>query len=167
MRSCATPDYPEIDMSFFYPDDAAIARLAAAFLDRSLPKAEWTHAAHFATTLWLLRNRPDILPERDMPALIRAYNASVGGVNDDQNGYHETITQASIAAARTFLADRPEDEPLHDTIDTLMAGSLGKADWLMGYWTRDRLFSVEARRGWIGPDAVPLPFATGIPFQTD
>lgn len=145
-------------MSLFFPDDAAIAQLAAGFLDLSLPKAEWTHAAHFATTLWLLRDRPDILPERDMPALIRAYNASVGGVNDDHNGYHETITQASIAAARAFLAGRPEEEPLHDTVDALMSSPLGKPDWPMAYWTRDRLFSVEARRGWIAPDYAALPF---------
>lgn len=145
-------------MSLFYPDDAAITRTGAAFLDRTLPKAEWTHAAHFATTLWLITTRPEIVPERDMPALICAYNASVGGVNDDHNGYHETITQASIRAARAFLAERPKGEPLHETIDALMAGPLGRSDWLLTYWTRDRLFSVEARRDWIAPDLAALPF---------
>lgn len=34
------------------PDDAAVARIAAGVLARSLPKAEWTHAAHFAAALW-------------------------------------------------------------------------------------------------------------------
>lgn len=146
-------------MSLFYPDDAAVARIGTAFLGCTLPKAEWTHAAHFATTLWLLRTRPDILPERDMPALIRAYNASVGGVNDDHNGYHETITQASIRAARACLAERSVDEPLHMNIDALMAGPLGRSDWPLTYWTRDRLFSVEARRTWIAPDLGSLPAA--------
>ena len=149
-------------MSLLYPDDAAIARLAAAFLSRGLPKVEWTHAAHFATTVWLLRERPDILPERDMPALIRAYNASVGGVNDDHNGYHETITQASIGAARAFLADRPATEPLHDTVDALMASPFGRSDWPLAYWSRERLFSVEARRTWAAPDYATLPVAVMI-----
>jgi hypothetical protein len=139
-------------MTIHYPDDDAIARLGARFLELSLPKAEWTHAAHFATTLWLIAMRPDIAAERDMPALIRAYNASVGGVNDDHNGYHETITQASIGAARAFVAERPPSEPLHETVDALMAGPLGRSDWLLDHWSRDRLFSVEARRGWIAPD---------------
>jgi hypothetical protein len=26
------------------------------------------------------------------------------------------------------------------------------------YWTRERLFSVEARRNWVEPDLAPLPF---------
>ncbi|MDO6413889.1 hypothetical protein Q4F19_05805 [Sphingomonas sp. BIUV-7] len=154
-------------MSLFYSDDDAIARLGTAFLDLSLPKAEWTHAAHFATTLWLLGARPDIVPERDMPALIRAYNASVGGVNDDHNGYHETITQASIGAARAFLAERPAGEALHETVDALMAGPLGISGWPLVHWSRERLFSVAARRDWVRPDLAPLPFAEAEPFQAD
>ncbi|PZU11976.1 MAG: hypothetical protein DI605_01345 [Sphingomonas sp.] len=134
-----------------------MARLGEAFLACALPKAEWTHAAHFATTLWLLRRQPEIVPERDLPALIRAYNASVGGVNDDHNGYHETITRASIRAARSFLAGRSGDEPLHEAVDVLMAGPLGRSDWPLTYWTRDSLFSVEARRGWIAPDLAAFP----------
>jgi hypothetical protein len=30
--------------------------------------------------------------------------------------------------------------------------------WLLDYWTRARLFSVEARRTWVEPDLKPLPF---------
>lgn len=140
-----------------YPDDDAISQLGAAFLDRSLVKGEWTHAAHFATCLWLLRDRPEIVPERDLPGLIRAYNAAIGGVNDDHNGYHETITQASIRAARSFVARRPA-EPLHETVDALMAGPLGDSRWPLAYWSRARLFSVTARRGWEEPDLAELPF---------
>jgi len=144
-------------MTIHYPSDAAIAALGRGFLDRTLPKAEWTHAAHFATTLWLLRDATRDLP-RAMPDLIRAYNESVGGTNSDTEGYHETITQASIRAARAFLAERPAAEPLHETIDALMAGPLGRSAWPLDHWSRERLFSVTARRGWIEPDLQPLPF---------
>ena len=61
-----------------------------------LPREEWTHAAHFAAALWLMRYRPELEPAAVMPGLIRAINESVGGVNDDTAGYHETITQASL-----------------------------------------------------------------------
>jgi len=143
-------------MTHFYPDDAAIARLGEAFLARTLPKAEWSHAAHFATTLWLLRHRPDIVPEHDMPRLIRAYNESVGGVNDDHEGYHETITLASIGAARAFRMARPDGEPLHLSVDALMDGPLGRSDWPLVYWSRERLFSVAARQAWCDPDLAPF-----------
>jgi hypothetical protein len=145
-------------MTFHYPDDAAIAALADGFLACRLPKAEWTHAAHFATTLWLVRHHPARDLPHAMPGLIRAYNESVGGVNSDTAGYHETITQASIRAARAFLAGRPAEESLHLGVDALMAGALGKSDWPLAYWSRERLFSVEARRGWIDPDRQALPF---------
>jgi hypothetical protein len=47
---------------------------------------------------------------------------------------------------------------LFETCNALMASPLGKSDWLMGYWSRALLFSVEARRGWVEPDLKPLPF---------
>jgi len=74
--------------------DADIERVALGLQDHALPKAQWTHAGHFAAALWLLRRRPEIDPPREMPAMIRSYNEAVGGVNSDTEGYHETITQA-------------------------------------------------------------------------
>jgi hypothetical protein len=144
-------------MSEYFSSDDDIERLGLGLLDRTLPKREWTHAAHFAATLWMLRRRPDIRPEQDLPAIILAYNEATGGENTDTAGYHETITQASIGAARRFLAAHPADAPLHELADLLMASPLGDPDWLLAYWSRERLFSVEARRAWLGPDLRPLP----------
>ena len=39
----------------YFSSDAEIDRIGRGLLDRSLPKAEWTHAAHFAAAFWLLR----------------------------------------------------------------------------------------------------------------
>ena len=144
-------------MTLFYADDAAIERLARAVLDCTLPKAEWTHAAHFATALWLMRNQPGQDLTTAMPPIIRAYNEASGTPNTDTSGYHETITQASLAAARRMLAAR-EALPLHDVVDQLMASPLGRSDWLLAYWSRERLFSVEARREWVQPDAAVFPY---------
>jgi hypothetical protein len=141
-----------------FASDAEIARIGAMFRACTLPKAEWTHAAHFSTALWLLRDCLDVVPERDMPGMIRRYNESVGGVNSDTGGYHETITQASIRAVQAFLGDMRHETPLHEVHAALMAGPCGDKDWPLAYWTRDRLMSVEARRGWVEPDIAPLPF---------
>lgn len=140
-----------------YASDAEIERIGRCFADLTLPKLEWTHAAHFAAAIWLLRRRPDILPERDMPDMIRRYNEAVGGVNSDTSGYHETITQASIHAARRVLRSVPEAVSLHEAHAMLMAGPCGDKDWLFVHWSRERLMSVEARRGWVEPDILPLP----------
>ena len=92
-----------------------------------------------------------------MPELIRAYNEVTGVENTDSSGYHETITQASLRAARAFRANRTHLS-LHETCNELMSSPLGSSEWLLTYWTRQRLFSVEARRAWIEPDIQPLPF---------
>jgi hypothetical protein len=133
-----------------------IDRIGHGLLNRTLPKSEWTHAAHFAAALWILATRQDIDAPRDMPALIRAYNEATGVANTDTGGYHETITQASLRAASAFLAAAPT-QPLYATCNALMASPLGHPDWLLEYWSRPVLFSPEARRQWRAPDIKPLP----------
>jgi hypothetical protein len=92
-----------------------------------------------------------------MPGFIRAYNEATGVANTDTDGYHETITQASLRAARSFLGQDPGCS-LFATCNALMASPLGRSDWLLAYWTRERLFSVDARRRWVEPDLKALPF---------
>ncbi|MCP1468997.1 hypothetical protein J3E64_000668 [Sphingobium sp. OAS761] len=137
--------------------DDDIDRLAEGFLACALPKECWTHQAHFATALWLILTRPDVHPERDLPDMIRRYNASVGGVNSDTSGYHETITQASLRMARHMLAGLDVHPSPAQALARLMASPLADKDWPLAYWSRDRLMSVEARRSWVAPDIRPLP----------
>jgi hypothetical protein len=139
-----------------FDSDAAIERIGRCLLDRSLPKAEWTHAAHFAAAFWLLR-QPDSDAMRDMPGLIRAYNEATGLPNTDTGGYHETITLASLRAARAWLAIMP-GAPLHRAVNELLVSKYGRSDWLLGYWSKPVLFCVAARRSWVEPDLRPLPF---------
>ena len=140
-----------------FTTDDDLATIAHGVMALSLPKACWTHGAHFAAALWLLARRPDFDLPRVMPGLIRAYNESTGVANTDTTGYHETITLASLRAAASFLAER-RDEPLFAVGNALMESAFGKPDWLLAYWTKERLFSVEARRAWVEPDIQALPF---------
>ena len=133
-----------------WPDDDAIRRVGEGFLARTLPKAEWTHEAHLSTCAWLILERPDIDPERDLPGLIRRYNESVGGVNDATQGYHETITQVFIAGVRAALA-RTEGG-LAERVNAVLEAPEGRRDWPLRFYSRDLLFSPEARLGWVEPD---------------
>jgi len=140
-----------------FSSEAEIRRVGEKFLDRSLPKPEWTHAAHLAVTLWLIRHRPALDLDEKLPGLIRAYNEATGTPNTDSGGYHETITRASLAAVRTRLAASP-DAPLIEVLDRLLASPLANSNWLLEYWSRERLFSVTARRAWLAPDLKALPY---------
>ncbi len=135
---------------------AAIERIALGLRDRTLPKSEWTHAAHFAAALWLLQ-RYGPGTQTLMPPLIRAYNESTGVSNTDTSGYHETITLASLRAGQDWLSRHPGvDLPV--VLAELLASPFGRSDWLLSYWTQGTLFSARARREWVEPDLRALPF---------
>ena len=135
-----------------------IRRIADGVLACTLPKAEWTHAAHFAAALWLMRHRPDLDLVRAMPGIIRAYNEATGVANTDSGGYHQTITLASLRAARAELTRHGAEAPLHQVLDAVLASPLGKSSWLLEYWAEKLLMSPGARREWREPDLKPLPF---------
>jgi hypothetical protein len=146
-------------MRTFIPfvSDEQIIAIGRGMLDRTLPKPAWTHAAHFAVAAWLLRCRMDINVARDMPGMIRTYNEATGVENTDSGGYHETITQASIRATRAFLSEHSA-LALFAAVNELLRSPLGQPEWLLRYWSRDKLFSVEARKYWVEPDLALLPF---------
>jgi len=145
-------------MRAIFSSENEIIHIGEGLFTASLPRTEWTHAAHFAATLWLMRYRPELDATQTMPGLIRAYNESVGRVNDDSGGYHETITLASLRAARGVLDANPPDMPVWRIVNALMASNFANPNWLLEYWSRERLMSVEARRTWLEPDIKALPF---------
>ena len=138
--------------------EADIARVAAGVLDLSHPYAEWTHAAHFAAALWLLR-RPETLRQLGgMEKVIRRYNEAVGVPNSATRGYHATITEASLRATARALAEAGPDAPLAPVLAAVLASPLGQSRWLLAHWSEPRLMSLAARRGWLEPDLAPLPY---------
>lgn len=140
-----------------FSTDHEIEALTNAFLARTLPKAAWTHEAHFAVALCLI-TRPGVNAFSEMPGLIRVYNETTGVANTETGGYHETITRACLRAARWFLDHRALDAPLTAVLAAIMASPLGRSDWLLTYWSRAILFSPNARRYWVEPDLRPLPY---------
>ena len=140
-----------------FDSDEAVARLGEGLLTRTLPRPEWTHEAHLAATTYLLLKHPEIDLDTELPGLIRRYNESVGGVNSDSEGYHDTITRAYLHGIRLFLSEADTDEPIHELVNELLHSPMGKRDWPLRFWSRERLFGVDARRGWVEPDLAAMP----------
>jgi hypothetical protein len=140
-----------------FASDAEVVRLGEGLLARTVRRAEWTHEAHLAATTYLLLRRPDVDLDRELARIIRRYNESVGGVNSDSEGYHETITRVFLHGVRLFLAEADTREPLHDLVNQLLLSPMGRRDWPLRFYSPERLFSVEARRGFVPPDLAALP----------
>ena len=142
-----------------FHSDAEIEHIGEGLLARTLPRAEWTHEAHLAATTYLLLRRPEIDLDQQLPHVIRRYNESVGGVNSDSEGYHETITRVFLHGVRLFLSEVKADEPLHELVNELLLSPTGKRDWPLRFYSPALLFSVEARRNFVPPDLAALPEA--------
>jgi hypothetical protein len=139
-----------------FHSDAEIARIGEGLLACMLPRAEWTHEGHLAATTYLLTRRPDVDIDKQLPGIIRRYNESVGGVNDDTHGYHETITRMYLHGVRLFLRD-DDLKPLHELVNALLLSPMGRRDWPLRFYSPALLSSVEARRNFVPPDVAALP----------
>lgn len=141
----------------YFHSDAEIEHIGEGLVARTLPRPEWTHEAHLAATTYLLLKRPDIDVDKELPELIRRYNESVGGVNDDTEGYHETITRVFLHGVRLFLSEADTGDSLHNLVNELLSSPMGRRDWPLRFYSPERLFSVEARRSFLVPDLAALP----------
>lgn len=136
--------------------DSEIRALGEGLLACALSREAWTHEAHLGACLWLLTERPDIDIDAEIAGLICRFNESVGGVNDDHGGYHDSITRAYVAGVRLFLRETA-GTGLMERVNALLLSDMGRRDWALRFYSRDLLFSVAARRGFVEPDLAPLP----------
>ena len=108
-----------------------------AFHERTLPAAQWTHAAHLrVAAMHLARYSLDEAHLLMRVGIIRL-NAAHGLVETATRGYHETLTRVwlmLVASGQSIDRDAP-----------------------LRYYSRERLFSLEARTRFIEPDVTPLP----------
>ena len=129
--------------------------LVQKFIARTLPKPEWTHQAHLRVGLWhVLAHGPDqaltLLRER-----IARYNESVGTINSDDSGYHETVTAFYVNAIAATIADRDPNSSIDD-LAAHVIDRIGAREYPLRFYSKERLFSVEARRVWVEPDLKPV-----------
>jgi hypothetical protein len=141
----------------FFHSAREVERIGEGLVERTLSRANWTHEAHLAATIYLLLKRPNIDIEKQLPELIRRYNESVGGVNSDSEGYHETITRVFLHGVRLFLSDADLTKPLHELTNELLLSPMGRREWPLRFYSREQLFSVEARRAFVEPNIAALP----------
>lgn len=147
--------YPRIGLGDT-PARTEIDAVYTGFIERALPKACWTHAAHLVVALTHLARAGLEAARRDMPGLIRRYNEATNTPNTDTEGYHETLTQFYLGALEAFRQSRERGDEAAD-IAALLASPLADRAYPLRAYSRERLFSVRARLEWVEPDLQRTP----------
>lgn len=131
-----------------------VAAFVARFERGQVTRAEWTHETHLVAGYWYVTQLGAAAAIDEMRRRIRFHNETVGTPNTDDSGYHESITRLYMHAIAANIAGRPSasfGEGLRD----LLASPLSTSTWPLRYYSRERLFSVAARRHWVEPDLKP------------
>jgi hypothetical protein len=77
----------------FLEDAGALEAFVSSWRGGTLPKADWTHAAHVAVTGYHAFDHESEALFVVMKQGILYYNSCVGTVNGPDSGYHETLTR--------------------------------------------------------------------------
>jgi len=136
-------------------DEKEIDRLAERFIDKTLPKEEWTHEAHLTVAAWHLKQYDFYEALCFMRSGIISYNLSVGGTNTSSKGYHETMTVFWMKLIDSFIRLNKE-RSLLDTCNKFLSSGLAKRDAPFHFYQRETILSTEARSLYIEPDKISV-----------
>jgi RimJ/RimL family protein N-acetyltransferase len=136
--------------------------LVKRFIACTLPKAAWTHLAHLAVGYWHVETYGGAEALTRLRVGIRHLNDSHGMVNSASSGYHETVTRAYVQLLLEYRASCPADRPLTERVARLLESAVADRHILLRFYSRDRLFSEEARARWVEPDLAVLRLEQAI-----
>ena len=132
-----------------YKTDEEVKRLVMAFEERTLPKEEWTHAAHLTVGLYYCLNCPFAVAKNWMSDGILWLNDSHGTPNTDTGGYHETLTMFWLLTIEEFVG-KTKCGGRAEMANRLIASCDTKLPFK--FYSREFLFSADARARYVEPD---------------
>jgi flavin reductase (DIM6/NTAB) family NADH-FMN oxidoreductase RutF len=136
------PRYP------FLSSPAAFQKFVAAWEAGTLPKSEWTHAAHIAVGASYAVRFGRTAFERIKVGIVN-YNQAVGTENTSNSGYHETLTRFwSMLLAQAVGAFSDPWEAACKAVEEF--GEERDLHYL--FYSFDVVRSVGARQTWVPPD---------------
>ena len=135
----------------FFTRDEEVLELAKAFEERTLPKSEWTHAAHLVVGLYYCYHHPLGVAKNLMSDGIYWLNDAHGTPNTETSGYHETITVFWLRTVANFMEKTGREHGLANLANNLIA-FCSDTNLPLKYYSRERLFSTQARMNYVEPD---------------
>jgi len=133
-----------------------IEHIITSFHAKTLPKEKWTHQAHLITGLHAIQTNGLSASIPLMREAIKSYNIAVGGENTDTGGYHESITIFFLYALEAFASQHKNTTSLPDLVVLLLESKMMERPFILQFYRKETIFSVNARRSWVEPDKQPL-----------
>ena len=117
------------------------------------PKDDFTHLKHLTVAVFYLYDSNERkATDRMRTGLLRFLNHH--GVGEAK--FHETLTVFWIKILRTFVLQLPPKTSLLEMTNRSLE-HFSNSRVVFDYYDEKRLFSDEARQGWIAPDLKPMP----------
>lgn len=144
-------------LTMYFRDDQEIETLVAQFQSQTLALDAWTHEAHLTVALWHLKNYSLAEATCYLRSGIITYNNAVGTPNNPSRGYHETLTLFWIKIVCHFVTTN-SDKNLLTLCNIFLESAYAAREFPLQFYSRDLLFSTEARAFWVEPDQKALVF---------
>src|SRR5205085_674778 len=127
----------------------------ANFESGAIPLDQFNHCAHITVACLYLWSFP--LPEATdrMRAGIHRFNGTHKVESTPTSGYHETLTVAWMRVLHAMKGAHGAGLTVEQFLEQnpfVLCRTL-----LRLYYSKDRIMSLDARRGWVEPDLAPLP----------
>lgn len=146
---------------------ASVGLFLRSFESGSFPGAEWRHAHHLVMAAWYLRRMPFTPALDTIRGGILRFNASAGGANTAEGGYHETLTRFWAHLVRHFLETEGKAMKEVEALRLLVKRFGKKKGLYEEYYSFPLLPESTARWNWMPPDRKPLPEITPDPAPVE
>lgn len=142
-------------MDFFYADANDIDTLIEGFNAKTLPKEQWTHAAHLTGAVWYLRKYNFEQALQQIRIAITTYNIAVGGQNTATSGYYETMTVFWMQVVDFFVRTHQAFD-LRECCNALLASPLAERTLPFYFYEKDTILSQQARAAFVPADKLAV-----------
>jgi hypothetical protein len=133
----------------FLLSSEAFTAFLDAFAAGTLPRAEWSHAAHLAAATALIHGGGTVATVRER---ILRYNESQGIVSTPDYGYHETVTCFWVERIGELIGGLGRNASAYDAARAVVAAFAHRGRLFDSYYSYNLFESREARAAYLPPD---------------
>ncbi|MFN6963235.1 MAG: hypothetical protein ACK4S4_05645 [Pyrinomonadaceae bacterium] len=140
-----------------YKDEKDIERLVRSFEDATITRDEWKHAEHLVVGMYYLRHHDlEEAIDRMRDGIFNLLTRGFGVDLSKEMPYHETLTVFWMRTIAARIAGREESSMPEVAAELLREFD---KDYPLRSYSRELLFSDEARSRYVEPDLVDEPSA--------